>query len=98
MWVDGFNYHYYAGRKSEGGRETYASVVVSENNREITAQLTVAELGTIEQPPLLDGRNMVRELFEKARPDAVINLAAESHVDRSIDAAADFIHTNIDGT
>jgi dTDP-glucose 4,6-dehydratase len=41
---------------------------------------------------------MVRELFEKARPDAVINLAAESHVDRSIDAAADFIHTNIDGT
>ncbi len=35
MWVDGFNYHYYAGRKTDGGRETYASVIVSENNREI---------------------------------------------------------------
>ena len=26
MWVDGFNYHYFAGRKTEGGREIYASV------------------------------------------------------------------------
>ena len=43
MWVDGFNYHYFAGRKSEGGRETYASVLVSENNRDIYAQLIVAE-------------------------------------------------------
>ena len=41
---------------------------------------------------------MVRALFEEVRPDAVINLAAESHVDRSIDAAADFIHTNVNGT
>ena len=48
MWVDGFNYRYYAGRKTEGGRETYASVIVSENNRDIYAQLTIAELGAIE--------------------------------------------------
>ncbi len=48
MWVDGFNYHYFAGRKVDGGRETYASVVVSENNKEIYAQLIVAELGAIE--------------------------------------------------
>ncbi len=41
---------------------------------------------------------LLRALFQEVRPDAVINLAAESHVDRSIDAAADFIHTNIDGT
>ena len=47
MWVDGFNYHYYAGRKSEAGAETYASVIVSETNGEITAQLTVAELGAM---------------------------------------------------
>jgi dTDP-glucose 4,6-dehydratase len=40
----------------------------------------------------------VRALLEDVRPDALINLAAESHVDRSIDAAADFIHTNINGT
>jgi dTDP-glucose 4,6-dehydratase len=40
----------------------------------------------------------VRNLFETARPDAILNLAAESHVDRSIDAADDFIRTNINGT
>ena len=44
MWVDGFNYRYFAGRKVEGGRETYASLIVSENNRDIYAQLVVAEL------------------------------------------------------
>src|SRR5689334_20899884 len=48
MWVDGFNYRYFAGRKSEAGRETYASVIVSQNNQDITAQLTVAELAAIE--------------------------------------------------
>jgi dTDP-glucose 4,6-dehydratase len=43
-------------------------------------------------------RETVRALFEQVRPDAVLNLAAESHVDRSIDSAGDFIHTNIVGT
>ena len=43
-------------------------------------------------------RDLVRTLFDEVRPNAVLNLAAESHVDRSIDAAADFIHTNINGT
>ena len=37
-------------------------------------------------------------IFEKHQPDAVINLAAESHVDRSIDDPADFIETNVNGT
>ena len=63
MWVDGFNYHYYAGRKVEGGRETYASVVVSENNREIYAQLTVAELGAIENK-MVDAAAMAKGLGE----------------------------------
>jgi dTDP-glucose 4,6-dehydratase len=40
----------------------------------------------------------LRKLFEKYHPDAVMNLAAESHVDRSIDGPGDFIHTNIVGT
>ena len=43
-------------------------------------------------------RDAMRALFDAERPDAVINLAAESHVDRSIDSADDFIHTNINGT
>jgi len=37
-------------------------------------------------------------VFEKYQPDAVMHLAAESHVDRSIDGPADFIQTNIVGT
>jgi dTDP-glucose 4,6-dehydratase len=40
----------------------------------------------------------LRALFERYQPAAVMNLAAESHVDRSIDAPADFIQTNIVGT
>ncbi len=36
--------------------------------------------------------------FADARPDAVMHLAAESHVDRSIDGPAPFIHTNVVGT
>src|SRR3954465_15386257 len=48
MWVDGFNYRYYAGRKMEAGREIWASVIVSKNNDNIHAQLTVAEAGAIE--------------------------------------------------
>jgi dTDP-glucose 4,6-dehydratase len=43
-------------------------------------------------------RGLVRALFEDERPDAVLHLAAESHVDRSIDSAAEFVHTNIIGT
>jgi dTDP-glucose 4,6-dehydratase len=40
----------------------------------------------------------VGELFSSFDPDAVIHLAAESHVDRSIDGAAEFINTNVVGT
>lgn len=37
-------------------------------------------------------------VFDTHRPDAVMHLAAESHVDRSIDGPADFIDTNVTGT
>ena len=40
----------------------------------------------------------LQRLFEDFRPDAVMHLAAESHVDRSIDGPAAFIQTNIVGT
>jgi len=40
----------------------------------------------------------MRRLFEQHRPGYVMNLAAESHVDRSIDGPTDFINTNIVGT
>ena len=40
----------------------------------------------------------MRAAFDTFRPDAVIHLAAESHVDRSITGSAEFIQTNIVGT
>ncbi len=40
----------------------------------------------------------VRRVFVEHRPDTVIHLAAESHVDRSIDGPLDFIDTNVRGT
>ena len=40
----------------------------------------------------------IESVLEKYQPDAVMHLAAESHVDRSISGAADFIQTNIVGT
>ena len=44
-----------------------------------------------------DGKGMA-DLLEAEQPDAVMHLAAESHVDRSIDGPATFIETNIVGT
>ncbi len=40
----------------------------------------------------------IAELLRSFKPDAVLHLAAESHVDRSIDGPGAFIRTNIDGT
>lgn len=43
-------------------------------------------------------RNAVDQAFASFKPDAIMHLAAESHVDRSIDGPAAFIQTNIIGT
>lgn len=40
----------------------------------------------------------MRDVFDAHDPDAVMHLAAESHVDRSIDGPADFVRTNVVGT
>ncbi|MFC1747694.1 dTDP-glucose 4,6-dehydratase [Pseudomonadota bacterium] len=50
-----------------------------------------------EQVDICDA-STIKTLFEKYQPDAVMHLAAESHVDRSIDGPAAFIETNIVGT
>jgi dTDP-glucose 4,6-dehydratase len=43
-------------------------------------------------------RGLVKQLFEKHQPRAIVHFAAESHVDRSIRGPDDFIRTNVDGT
>ena len=50
-----------------------------------------------ERADIADSRQMNR-IFEEYHPDIVMHLAAESHVDRSIEDAAPFIRTNVQGT
>ena len=42
--------------------------------------------------------NDLTQVFNRHQPEAVMHLAAESHVDRSIDGPSDFIETNVTGT
>ncbi len=43
-------------------------------------------------------REKIDQILAEHQPDAIMHLAAESHVDRSIDGPAEFMHTNIMGT
>ena len=66
-------------------------------NRSTLAEVDGDPRHHFEEEDVADPRAMAR-LFARYRPAAVMHLAAESHVDRSIDGPADFIHTNIVGT
>ncbi len=46
----------------------------------------------------INNRTKLINLIKKEKPKAIFNLAAETHVDRSIDNPTPFIHTNINGT
>ena len=52
---------------------------------------------TFEQVDICNEKELLR-VFKENQPDIVMHLAAESHVDRSIDGPRDFIQTNIIGT
>ena len=52
---------------------------------------------TFVRADIVDGTKM-KDIFSSFQPDVVMNLAAESHVDRSIDGPAAFVQTNIIGT
>ena len=43
-------------------------------------------------------RKFIFDLFEKEKPDIIVNFAAESHVDRSITDPESFVRTNVMGT
>jgi len=65
--------------------------------RETLEAIGESERHAFEQEDICDAA-AVRRIFESHQPDAVMHLAAESHVDRSIDRPADFIQSNIVGT
>ena len=52
-------------------------------------ELVIGEIGD----PVL-----VRDLLQQHQPEAIVNFAAESHVDRSIDGPMEFVETNVVGT
>ena len=61
------------------------------------ASVADSPLYAFEQADIRD-RAALDRVFANHQPDAVMHLAAESHVDRSIDGPGDFIETNINGT
>jgi len=69
---------------------TYAANLAS------LTSISSSERYFFEQADICD-RHHVESIFHTYKPDAVVNFAAESHVDRSIDGPLDFIHTNIVG-
>jgi dTDP-glucose 4,6-dehydratase len=66
-------------------------------NLETLNKLSSSDRYFFEQVDICDIKEMGR-VFAENKPDAIMNLAAESHVDRSIDGPAAFIQTNIVGT
>lgn len=64
MWVDGFDYSYYSGVRKDGAGETFAAVLVSRNNDEITAQLVVVAVGAMDNK-MVDAAAMKKGLGEK---------------------------------
>jgi dTDP-glucose 4,6-dehydratase len=70
---------------------TYAACLAN------VAQVADSPLYTFEHADIRD-RDALERVFTAHQPDIVMHLAAESHVDRSIDGPGDFIETNIIGT
>ncbi|WP_433691225.1 dTDP-glucose 4,6-dehydratase [Kosakonia cowanii] len=66
-------------------------------NLESLSDVSESQRYFFEQADICDAAEMAR-IFAEHKPDAVMHLAAESHVDRSITGPADFIETNIVGT
>lgn len=61
------------------------------------ASVAQSKLYAFEKADIRD-RAALDRIFAQHQPDAVMHLAAESHVDRSIDGPGDFISTNVTGT
>ncbi len=66
-------------------------------NLESLTSVAGNERYAFEQVDICD-KTEIERVFEQHQPDIVMHLAAESHVDRSIDGPGEFMHTNIIGT
>ena len=82
--------------------ETRATVV---NLDKLTYAANLENLSSVEHDPRyyferadICDRNALERVFRAYAPTAVMHLAAESHVDRSIEGPMEFVHTNLVGT
>ncbi len=83
--------------RETGDRVVNLDKLTYAGNLESLAEAASNPRHLLEQVDICDRREVER-VFRAHRPDLVIHLAAESHVDRSIDGPAAFIETNIVGT
>lgn len=66
-------------------------------NLESLAEVNTSERYVFERVDICDRQELER-IFTEHQPDKIMHLAAESHVDRSIDGPGEFINTNVVGT
>jgi len=82
---------------AQGQRVVTVDKLTYAGNPDNLAGLPHPDLHHFEQVDICD-RAAIRRIYSTYRPAAVYHLAAESHVDRSIDSPAPFIETNVNGT
>jgi dTDP-glucose 4,6-dehydratase len=75
------------------------------NLDKLTYAGSLSNVATVEDSPLyafekadICDRAVLDAILSRHKPDSIMHLAAESHVDRSIDSPGDFIRTNVNGT
>ena len=82
---------------SEGRKVVVVDKLTYSGNRANLAALDGHQAFAFEQADICDGEAM-EAVFAAHAPEAVLHLAAESHVDRSIDGPMAFVETNVSGT
>jgi dTDP-glucose 4,6-dehydratase len=85
------------GAVADGVRVVNLDALTYAGNRDTLASLDGDPGHVFVHGDIGDGA-LVRRLLREHRPDAIVNFAAESHVDRSIDGPAAFVQTNVVGT
>ena len=93
----GANYIYYLRKTHPEERIVCVDKLTYAGNYSTLAPLSDVPEFRFVQADICD-REAMRALFAEERPDAVVNFAAESHVDRSIEDPGLFLRTNILGT
>ncbi|NMA18262.1 MAG: dTDP-glucose 4,6-dehydratase [Clostridiaceae bacterium] len=93
----GANYIYYLLEHHPDVRVICVDVLTYAGNLSTLAEALKKPTFTFYKDDICD-REAIFEIFEKEKPDCVVNFAAESHVDRSIDNPGVFLTTNILGT